>query len=100
MAYGDERLFAYSLINIMLQKRDRLNDELLEFQERIDIAENEVAKYDTAFASIDQESDEAAQLAQRATADLGHAQDEKKELKSRFDEEMNERHEVQVCISP
>ena len=84
----------------MLQKRDRLNNELLQFQERIDIAENEVAKYDTAFASIDQESDEAVQLVQRATADLGRAQDEKKELKARFDEEMNERHEVQVCISP
>lgn len=62
-------------------------------------AEAEVARLDIAFQEAEREFEVAAQVLSGTIADLERAQDEKKEIKSRIDEEMNERHDMQVCSS-
>lgn len=65
--------------------------------QKISAAEAEVARFDVLFQEADRESEIAAQAVRQAQVDVERVQDEKKETKSRLDEEMNERYDLQVC---
>lgn len=63
-------------------------------------AESDVSRFDTVFQESERESEVASQAVARADADLDREREERKEIKARFDEEMNERHDLQVRSRP
>jgi chromosome segregation ATPase len=80
-----------------MQVRDSLDNEIARADEMVAAAESEISRFDIAFQEAEREFQVAAQVLDGAKTDLERAQDEKKEIKSRIDEEMNEHHDTRVC---
>ncbi|KAL1983086.1 hypothetical protein VTN96DRAFT_499 [Rasamsonia emersonii] len=90
------RQMAWAQVEEQERIRDSLDNEIAKADEMIAAAEAEVARLDIAFQEAEREFEVAAQVLSGTIADLERAQDEKKEIKSRIDEEMNERHDMQA----
>lgn len=82
-----------------MQIRDALGHELTEAGEKIAAEEAGLGRFDIAFQEAEKESESAAEIVKQVTADLARVENEKKEIKSRSDEETNERHDLQVQLS-
>ncbi|KAL2009256.1 hypothetical protein VTN00DRAFT_7450 [Thermoascus crustaceus] len=76
--------------------RDSLNEELVKADEVIAAAESDVTRFDAVFQEAERESEAASQAVARADADLDREREERNEIKARFDEAMNERHDLQA----
>ncbi|KAL2003571.1 hypothetical protein VTN02DRAFT_3237 [Thermoascus thermophilus] len=87
---------AWAQVEELERIRDSLNEELVKADEVIAAAESDVTRFDTVFQEAERESEVASQAVARADADLDREREERKELKARFDEEMNERHDLQA----
>lgn len=76
--------------------RDSLDDEIVKSDERIFTAESENGVLDDYFQRAERESEIANQVLTGALADLERVMDEKKEIQSRHEDEMQEHHEMLV----
>lgn len=75
--------------------RTSLEIELAKMDERIADAEAELGSFDTAIQEAESETGAAAEYVRQAAARLAQAESEKEEIKVRWDEELNQRHDLQ-----
>jgi structural maintenance of chromosomes protein 6 len=78
------------------QVRDSLDSELSKADEKISAAQSDLGQFDVIFQEAEKQYETAAQVLSRATADCERVREDKKEIKARIDEEMNERHDLQA----
>lgn len=80
-----------------MQIRDSIDEQLVQADQKISAAETDVSRADALFQEAERESEVAAEVVRQAQGEVERVQDEKKETKSRLDEEMRERYDLQVC---
>ena len=73
-----------------------MSEELSKADALIASAEAELSQFDHVFQDVDRESEIAAEHAWRAAQALEEAQGEREKIKEKLDEQMNNRHELQV----
>ncbi|BDD63230.1 hypothetical protein MAP00_008150 [Monascus purpureus] len=87
---------AWAQVEEQEKTRDAFEHELTKMQEKIAAKEAEVGGFDAAFEEAENESESAAGIVRGATVDLQRVENEKGDIKSRLDEEMGERHDLQA----
>ncbi|PWY65038.1 DNA repair protein Rad18 [Aspergillus heteromorphus CBS 117.55] len=90
------RQMAWTQVEEQERVRDSLQDEILRADNNITVAEDSLGSYDVAIQRAEGESEAATEYVQQATAKLNQAEDEKNEVKSTWDAQMSERHDLQA----
>jgi hypothetical protein len=80
------------------QVRDSLDGDLLKADEKISAAQSDFGQFDVIFQEAEKEYEVAAQALSRVVANCERIREDKKEIKARIDEEMNERHDLQAGL--
>jgi chromosome segregation ATPase len=93
---GLRRQMAWAQVEEQERVRDSLDNELSKADEKISAAQSDLGQFDVIFQEAEKQYETAAQVLSRATADCERVREDKKEIKARIDEEMNERHDLQA----
>lgn len=78
--------------------RSSLEIELAKVDEKIATAEAGLGSFDAAIRVAEEETEAAAECVRQGTTKLEQAQSEKVEITARWDEQMTERHDLQVIF--
>ncbi|PYH95203.1 DNA repair protein Rad18 [Aspergillus ellipticus CBS 707.79] len=87
---------AWTQVEEQERVRDSLQDEIIRADNNIIVAESNLCSYDVAIQTAEGESEVAAEFFRQATAKLSQAEDEKTVIKSKWDEQLGERHDLQA----
>ncbi|KAJ9359506.1 DNA repair protein [Paecilomyces variotii] len=90
------RQMAWAQVEEQERIRDSIDEQLVQADQKISAAETDVSRADALFQEAERESEVAAEVVRQAQGEVERVQDEKKETKSRLDEEMRERYDLQA----
>lgn len=76
--------------------RDSLEGELARTDREIAAAEAQLSEFDINIQDTERECAAAAEFLNQTTSRLGQAESERNEIKTKLEEQLNERHDLQV----